>query len=95
MSNSLQLSVPALRGLLTFPNEAGFCVTDSTRGAVVVKLHYLEGNPDPVASSTRVIMIKELRDRGILPEENPRIAEFKLAIRSSPKERVMVATATV
>jgi hypothetical protein len=95
VNNSFQLSVPALRGLLTFPNEAGFCVTDSTRGAVVLRLHYAQGNPEPVVSSTRVIMLKELRERGIIQEENPRIAEFKLMRRSSPKEKVMVATSRV
>ncbi|VVB77061.1 Uncharacterised protein [uncultured archaeon] len=95
VNNSLQLSVPALRGLLTFPNEAGFCVTDSTRGAVLLKLHYEQGKPDPLVSSTRVIMIKELKERGMLPDENARIAEFKLARRSSPAEKVMVATVAV
>ncbi len=81
VDNQFMLTSPCLQGRGTFAESIGIPVSDSLRGFTITSLYYDNEHQNPVVSNSRFVTLKELRERGCVPKDNPLISEFETKLK--------------
>jgi hypothetical protein len=77
VGNVFELTSPCLQGNNSYAESIGIGVSNSLRGITLTTLVFDEEHVHPVVSTTKLVTLKELIEKGFVKEASDRIKEFE------------------